>query len=62
MLVRLLKKAEKEKRITGLKVARNSPPVSHVFFTDDSMFYCKENDAELDQIVRVLDSYSLVSG
>uniref|UniRef100_A0A1J3D6G7 Reverse transcriptase domain-containing protein n=1 Tax=Noccaea caerulescens TaxID=107243 RepID=A0A1J3D6G7_NOCCA len=62
MLARMLKKAEMEERITGLKVARNAPAVTHLMFADDTMFYCRERDDELDQLRSILDKYSLASG
>lgn len=62
MLVRLLKKAEDNKKISGLKVARRAPPITHIFFADDIMFYCKEKDEEIDYLVGILKKYSLASG
>lgn len=58
----MIKKAEEEGKMTGLKVARNAPAVSHLLFADDSMFYCKTKDEELDQLMSLLDKYSLASG
>lgn len=46
MLVQLLKRTELEGRLTGLKVARGSPPISHLLFADDSIFYCRQTDDE----------------
>ncbi|CAA7055612.1 unnamed protein product [Microthlaspi erraticum] len=62
MLVRMMKKAEQDGKITGLQIARKAPPVSHLLFADDSMFYCKGSEAELNQIGRIIEEYSLASG
>ncbi|KAG7583713.1 Reverse transcriptase domain [Arabidopsis suecica] len=62
MLVKMLKVAEEKEQITGLKVARGGPPITHLLFADDSMFYCKEKDEELAQITRIIEEYSLASG
>ena len=39
VLISQLKNAEQEKKLTGLKIARASPPVSHLLFADDSLFF-----------------------
>lgn len=62
LLVKMLKKAEAEKKITGLQVARKAPHVSHLFFADDNMFYCKKSDEEIDHLVAILRKYSLATG
>lgn len=62
MLIKMLQDAEGKKQITGLQVARGAPPISHLLFADDSMLYCQEKDAELNQIVRIIKEYSLASG
>lgn len=62
MLVQMLRKAEEKGAITGLKVARGAPPISHQLYADDSLFYCKGNTRELDHLNQILSSYSLASG
>lgn len=62
LLIQRLKKEESTGEITGLKVARGAPAVSHLLYADDSMFYCKGNNEELENLTRILRSYSLVSG
>ena len=62
ILVKMLQSAEQKNQITGLKVARGAPPISHLLFADDSLFYCKERDEELGHIIRIIEEYSLASG
>lgn len=62
MLARQLQHAETNQKITGLKVARGAPPISHLLFADDSMFYCKEENEELNQWTSILEQYCLASG
>lgn len=44
-LISLLNGAKAEKRNTGLRIARASPSVSHLFFADDSLFLQSGNHA-----------------
>lgn len=63
VLVQLLKIAEHKQLISGLRVARRAPPVTHLLFADDSMLYCKgTDDEELNQVIHILQHYSLASG
>ena len=62
MLVQKLLKAESRGEITGLKVARGAPAISHLLYADDSLFYCKQADAELNRLNEILQEYSLASG
>lgn len=62
MLIKMLQIAEKKNQITCLRVATTAPPITHLLFADDSMFYCKEKSEELDQIIRIIEEYSLASG
>ena len=45
-----IKKAERVKQLTGLKVARACPTISHLLFADDSLFFCKTNKEECQTI------------
>lgn len=48
MLVQMLRRSEQRGDITGLKVVRGAPAISHLLYVDDSLFYCKGNNRELD--------------
>ncbi|XP_048613516.1 uncharacterized protein LOC125587312 [Brassica napus] len=62
VLINELIQAENSGEITGLKVARGAPAVSHLLYADDSMFYCKQSDEELSRLTAILQEYSLASG
>ena len=57
-----IKKAEREKLLTGIKVARVCPPISHLLFADDSLFFYKAKSEECQIILRILKEYDVVSG
>lgn len=61
-LVANIKKAERKKLLTGVKVARACPPISHLLFADDSLFFCKAKNEECQTILRILKEYEMASG
>ncbi|XP_056864144.1 uncharacterized protein LOC130511255 [Raphanus sativus] len=61
-LVSLLNHAESQGKITGMHVSRASPPVSHLLFTDDSLFFCKAEHRECDEIMKAIGTYGTASG
>ena len=48
-----IKKAERVKQLTGMKIARACPIISHLLFADDSLFFCKANREECQTILRI---------
>lgn len=62
MLISNLKAAETGGQLTGLKVARASPPISHLFFADDSLFFYKATPAQSEVVLRVLTQYGNTLG
>ena len=61
-LIANIKKAERGKQLTGMKVARACTPISHFLFADDSLFFCKVQNDECQTILRILKEYEVVSG
>ncbi|XP_010473903.1 PREDICTED: uncharacterized protein LOC104753332 [Camelina sativa] len=61
-LISQLKGAEEEGRITGLKIAQGSPPISHLLFADDSLFFCKADIPQCAELLRIINIYDLASG
>ena len=61
-LISNIKKAEREKQLTGIKVARACPSISHLLFADDNLFFCKAQKEECHTILRILKEYEKASG
>ncbi|XP_013589204.1 PREDICTED: uncharacterized protein LOC106297527 [Brassica oleracea var. oleracea] len=61
-LVSLLNQAEIQGKKTGMCVARASPPVSHLLFADDSLFFCKAEPRECDEVMKVFKTCEEASG
>ena len=52
----------KNKRISGLKLARNAPSLSHLLFAGDSLIFCKANVGEIKEIKRIPKVYETALG
>ena len=56
-----LRKAVEEVAFQGVMVARNSPQVSHLFFVDDNLLFCRINKGDYHKVVEILKAYELAS-
>ena len=61
-LISQLKGAEDEGRITGLKIARASPAVSHLIFAYDSLFFSKADVQKCAELMWIITVYGKASG
>ena len=55
-------KAKAEGTLEGVKVAKGSPWVNHLFFADDTMFFLKANKDISAALVTILKQYEMASG
>ncbi|XP_010436509.1 PREDICTED: uncharacterized protein LOC104720274 [Camelina sativa] len=62
VLIANIKKAERESRITSIKLARDCPTVSHLLFADDSLFFCRAKTAECTTVMEIIRNYGEASG
>ncbi|XP_022573038.2 uncharacterized protein LOC111214447 [Brassica napus] len=62
VLISHIKRAEETKKISGIKIARGSPSISHLLFADDSLFFCKAEQSQCEELVRIIDVYGTASG
>jgi hypothetical protein len=58
----LLQQAERKGIITGVPSSPRGPRLSHLFFADDSIIFCKANSVEWRRIMKILGIYEKGSG
>ena len=58
----MLKKEEEEGYIKGVAVSRGAPSISHLFFADDSIIFCRASILECERVLKVLEDYERDSG
>lgn len=58
----LLKQAKEQRRQSGLRIARGAPRLSHLFFADDSLIFCKASGEEAGHLRTILEVYERASG
>ena len=58
----LIKKASVDGLLGGISVCRRGPSLSHLFFADDSLIFCKATLRECDALPKILKVYELALG
>ena len=58
----LLRDAEEQKLIHGVKIGRRVNPISHLFFADDILLFIRATEEEVDNVLEVLSTYEAASG
>ena len=58
----LLRKAERDSLIRGISICRRAPRISHLFFADDSIVFCRATNDECVALQNLLALYANASG
>lgn len=58
----ILRKAEMQRRIHGVQVARNAPTVSHLSFADDTILFTRATNEEADKVKQLIHQYDIGIG
>ena len=54
--------AAKNHKISEVSICKGCPKITHLFFTDDSLLFCKANSQECQNLVNILQLYEATSG
>ena len=57
-----LKKAVRAKEINSFSLCKRGPKLTHLFFVDDSLLFCKANPQECGNVLNTLSKYEVVFG
>ena len=58
----LIQKAVNEDRIRGYSLCRCGPKISHLFFADDSLLFCRAQISDIQTIQEILELYEKALG
>lgn len=58
----LLNKEESNSNLSGFKINNHCPPLTHIFFADDSLVFFKAKEKDLITFKQVLEAYEKASG
>lgn len=50
-----------DKQVSGIRVAPNAPTISHLFFADDSLLFCRANLGEAQKVKEILETCAAAS-
>lgn len=61
VLISLLNYAETQGKITGMRVSRASPPISHMLFAEASLLFVKAELRECNEVMKAIKTYRKAS-
>ncbi|GKB64615.1 reverse transcriptase [Tanacetum coccineum] len=62
VLSKMINNALNNSLLSGMKMARECPVISHIFFAGDSLFFLKASIHECSKLISILDKYYVASG
>uniref|UniRef100_A0A803QAN7 Reverse transcriptase domain-containing protein n=1 Tax=Cannabis sativa TaxID=3483 RepID=A0A803QAN7_CANSA len=62
VLSKLITRAEANGELSGVKVSRDAVPISHLFYADDAIFFCKATGGNAAALMECISRYERWSG
>lgn len=62
VLSALCARGQADGSLPGIRVARGCPSINHLFFSDDTMFFCKFKPSCVSALMKILAIYEEASG
>ena len=61
VLSRLCTNAQLAGHLTGIRIAKKSPRISHLLFADDTMFFCRSDEGSCKELMSIIQKYETAS-
>ena len=58
----LINEVARNHKLSGVSICRGCPKITHLFFADDSLLFCKANSQECQNLMDILQLYEAASG
>ena len=58
----LIHDAARTKQLNGKSICRGAPKITHLFFANDSLLFCRANGDECNKLKEILGIYEFASG
>jgi hypothetical protein len=62
VLSSLISQLQADHKIKGIAIATNAPQITHLFFADDNILFCRAKPTEANYLMGALNDYQRVSG
>ena len=58
----LIQQAANNEELRGMSLCKEGPKITHLFFVDDSLLFCRAKDSDCQKVLNILTVYEEASG